>query len=454
MRALIRETEPTTIARFLSRLNFEIRDRVELLPYQDLNDLIQLCIKLEQQILRKTSSRRESSYSNSYPEEEYKGEESVSEEKPRETSKNVGKDVLPPPTRSRDVKCCKCYGRGHVQAQCSNQRTMFLKGVDEYSSHDNETSEGEEKEKENSEGAYPCEGELMMIQRSLNNQSSVNQEKQRENIFHTRCKVFENVCSLIVDSGFCCNCCSTRMVEKLNLQLIPHPKPYKHQWINEDGELAVDKQVKFELSVGNYTDKVLCDVVPMEACHILLGRPWQFAKKTMHNGLTNEITFTRKEKKFILYPLSPSQVVEDQVQMKKKRGRKNNKIENQEKTLREQKVREKSVPSHEAIEQEERIKNKFENMFLIEQPSSLLKGTHRKLLKEVNNKNLEQGRKNLEKKIMYFSLKKSCEKLPKTIEKQEEWQLNKTDFYTTAQTNSFTLFDDSQIWTFDPGGRA
>ena len=72
----------------------------------------------------------------------------------------------------------------------------------------------------------------------------------------------------------------------------------------------------------NYKDKVLCDIVPMEACHILLGRPWQFDKKTMHNGLTNEITFTHKEKKFVLYPLSPSQVVKDQVQMrKKKKGR-------------------------------------------------------------------------------------------------------------------------------------
>ena len=47
MRASIRESEPTTIARFLSGLNLEIRDRVELLPYRDLNDLIQLCIKFE-----------------------------------------------------------------------------------------------------------------------------------------------------------------------------------------------------------------------------------------------------------------------------------------------------------------------------------------------------------------------------------------------------------------------
>jgi len=89
-------------------------------------------------------------------------------------------------------------------------------------------------------------------------------------------------------------------------------------------------------------------------------------------------------------------------------------------------------------------------MILVEQPSSLLKGTHRKILKEVN---LEQGRNNFEKKIMYSSLKKSCDKLPKTIEKQEG-QLNKIDFYTIAQTNTFALFDDSHRWTFDPGGRA
>jgi len=63
-------------------------------------------------------------------------------------------------------------------------------------------------------------------------------------------------------------------------------------------------------------------------------------------------------------------------------------------------------------------------MILVEQPSSLIKGTHRKILKEVN---LGQGKQNLEKKIMYSSLKKSCDKFPKTIEKQEG-QLNKIDF--------------------------
>ena len=107
------------------------------------------------------------------------------------------------------------------------------------------------KRRKNNERVYPLEGELMMIRRTLNNQTSVTIETQRENIFHTRCKVLENICSLIVDNGSCCNCCSARMVEKLSLQVVPHPKPYKLQWINEDGELTVDKQVKVEFSIGN-----------------------------------------------------------------------------------------------------------------------------------------------------------------------------------------------------------
>ena len=188
-----------------------------------------------------------------------------------------------------------------MQAQCPNQRSWFLKGIDEYTSGGDEPSEKEE-EGGDDERVNSLEGDLLMIRRTLNNQPSASIETQRENIFHTRCNVLENICSLIVDSGSCCNCCSTRMVEKLNLQVVPHPKPYKLQWINESRELSVDKQVEVKFSIGNYKDKVLCDVVPMESCHILLGRPWHFDKKTLHNGLTNEITFTHKKKKFVLNP--------------------------------------------------------------------------------------------------------------------------------------------------------
>jgi len=51
----------------------------------------------------------------------------------------------------------------------------------------------------------------------------------------------------------------------------------------------------------------------MEAYHVLLGRQWQFDKKKIHDGLTNKITFIHNQKKFVLHPLSHSQVLEDQV---------------------------------------------------------------------------------------------------------------------------------------------
>ena len=46
-------------------------------------------------------------------------------------------------------------------------------------------------------------------------------------------------------------------------------------------------------------------------------------------------------------------------------------------TLEEQKAWEKSVPSHKVIQQDQRFKNTFENMCLVEQPQSLTfcKGT-------------------------------------------------------------------------------
>jgi len=66
MRACIVEKEDITLYRFLNVLNLDIRDRVELLPYRDLNHLVQMCIKVEQQLLRKYSSITDQSHSSSY----------------------------------------------------------------------------------------------------------------------------------------------------------------------------------------------------------------------------------------------------------------------------------------------------------------------------------------------------------------------------------------------------
>ena len=113
-----------------------------------------------------------------------------------------------------------------------------------------------------------------------------------------------NICSLIVDGGSWANVASTRVVDKLGLPTISHTKPYKLQWLSEVGEIVVNKQVLIHFSIGKYKDEVLCDVVPMEATHVLLGRPWQFDRKVFHDGFTNKLSFHFHGHKVTLKSLS------------------------------------------------------------------------------------------------------------------------------------------------------
>jgi len=94
----------------------------------------------------------------------------------------------------------------------------------------------------------------LVMGKVLNNQPSPQEISQREDIFHTRGKVLENTYSLIMDNGLCRNCCSTRLIDKLASIVLPFPKPYKLHWLNEDGNLTVNQQVKVKFSIGKYED--------------------------------------------------------------------------------------------------------------------------------------------------------------------------------------------------------
>ena len=124
---------------------------------------------------------------------------------------------------------------------------------------------------------------------------------------------------MIVDSGSCTNVISNLVVDKLGLSTIKHPKPYRLQWLNDSGEMRVNKQAKVKFNIDKYVDVVLCDVVPMHACCILLGRPWQFTKDAIHYGRENCIVFKFNGKKAKLEPLTPKEVFRDQLQMQQRR---------------------------------------------------------------------------------------------------------------------------------------
>ena len=110
--------------------------------------------------------------------------------------------------------------------------------------------------------------------------------------------------------------CSTTLVSKLNFSIVKHVKPYSLQWLNGSGEVKVTKQVVVPFFIGKYVDEVLCDVVPMQASHILLGRPWQYDRKAIHDGVKNRYTIVKDGKTITLVPLTPKQMYADQIKIK------------------------------------------------------------------------------------------------------------------------------------------
>nr|XP_027113049.1 uncharacterized protein LOC113731782 [Coffea arabica] len=291
LRADIMEDREATMARFLNGLRPEIADQVELHHYVELGDLVEKAIKIERRIKRRGSTRSYSNFSPSYlrttpPKKEDKGPSNSIPSRPRPDmtkweSKATPKTAIESSMgRNRDTRCFKCQGRGHIASQCPNQRTMIILPNGEFFTDDEDEKE-ELPSLEEEEEALPVDERVgLVVRRAL----------------ATQVKAADRAL----------------MVEKLALPTLRHPTPYRLQWLNDSGDVRVTKQVQVPFRIGKYEDVVLCDVVPMQACHILLGRPWQFDKGVTFDGITNKYSFKQGEKRIVLVPLTPIQVREDQ----------------------------------------------------------------------------------------------------------------------------------------------
>ena len=130
----------------------------------------------------------------------------------------------------------------------------------------------------------------MMRKILLKPEKEIENPFQRNSFFRTSCKNKDRVCKVIVDSGSTDNLVSTEMVEKLELETIAHLIPYKVLWLKKGHQVTVTKQWLVEFKIGGYRDEILCDFIPMDVCHILLGRLWQYEKNGVHDGRKNTYT--------------------------------------------------------------------------------------------------------------------------------------------------------------------
>jgi hypothetical protein len=75
--------------------------------------------------------------------------------------------------------------------------------------------------------------------------------------------------------------------------------------------LKVTHKVRVKFTVGDYVDEVECDVLPLEVCGLLLGRPWQYDRNAIYARRANTYYFVHDGKQQTLKPMQDDQIKSD-----------------------------------------------------------------------------------------------------------------------------------------------
>ena len=303
----IQETEEQLVARYVGGLRIPIRDEVEVHQLWKVTDAYQLALKIEAQLTRR-ATKKFVDLRSFYPSSKGESPPTTSS-----TYKNEKTEKFAPKSATNHTRnsgaCFKCGKPGHRFTDCPmrqvDARVNYVAEEGEKAAYD-----GTAPPIYDEEGGYEREeieaeqGECLVIRRALTTPKVVHEEDWlRSGIFKSRCKCLDKVCTIVIDGGSCENIVSEDMVNKLKLDTQPHPKPYRISWFKKGNEVKISKRCLVSFSMGkNYKDQIWCDVVPMDVCHILLGRPWQYDREVIHDGRKNTYSFKMGKVEIVLLP--------------------------------------------------------------------------------------------------------------------------------------------------------
>ncbi|KAI0529675.1 hypothetical protein KFK09_002229 [Dendrobium nobile] len=317
----LNETTNQLVARYIGGLKDNIQDKLELNSVWSLSQAVNFAIKAEMQQARqnRSSSHRRtmidlgsevSKLPGTIPRKmpianDHSGAASI----PRQNTdpRNQLKPKMPfkenPYPRPQGIKCFRCFQPGHKSNECpTRQQIQLLDGEGEF-----ELDLPEEEHHTDVEDVCADEGDpLVCVLEKLLLAPRKPVLSQRHSIFKTKCTIGGKVCDLLVDSGCTENVVSRNVVQALQLKTTKNPQPYKISWVKKGMEILVTDMCRIQFSIGKYYScEVVCDVVDMDVCHLILGRPWQFDVGAMYDGRANTYLLEWKGKRLRLLPHSP-----------------------------------------------------------------------------------------------------------------------------------------------------
>eukprot|EP00253_Pinus_taeda_P006788 PITA_06788 len=284
LRAGYMDETPEKIARYVNGLRMEILDEISILSPRSIEEAFQSAVKVEDKINRKQNNRRGRGNGRGRGQSYGRGRTAVNSEE-GSSSKASGTAEKGDSTK------------GEVEQ--TGQRGTFMIQPEEAEAQPREVEDMVEM------------GEAFILNKVLIKPTKeVAEPTQRKALFQTVCKSHGKCCKVIIDNESTDNLVATEMVEKLGLKRLKHPTPYNVSWLQKGHQLLVDEQCEVEFHIGKYHDTVVCDIMPMDVCHILIGRPWQYDQKVTHDGKTNCYKFTKDWVKHTLVPIKEEETTE------------------------------------------------------------------------------------------------------------------------------------------------
>uniref|UniRef100_A0A2N9F1D3 CCHC-type domain-containing protein n=1 Tax=Fagus sylvatica TaxID=28930 RepID=A0A2N9F1D3_FAGSY len=181
IRANVEEDREATMTRFLSGLNRDIANVIELI----FDSMV-----MWRQLKRKGTARYTSVSSTTWKSKWDRNDPAVKAKRKTELPKGKDEGTSNKPkvksqlSRNKDIKCFKCLGSGHIASQCPNRRVMIMRDNEEVmpESEDDSDEVPELADTSDDDGVvYPVIGESLVARRALNTHIKVDDvEQQRE----------------------------------------------------------------------------------------------------------------------------------------------------------------------------------------------------------------------------------------------------------------------------------
>jgi hypothetical protein len=212
--------------------------------------------------------------------------------------------------RTSDIRCHHCHGVGHFQRDCPSKKSYIATDDRGYVS-DSDVEDDFALQTNNAGDLNDDDADVFgsghteeyntktnVVQRVLSAQVDTSEKVQRHNLVQIFFVVKDCRVRTIIDGGSCNNLETADFVAKIGLTTCIHTHPYYIQWLNNSGKAKVTHTAHVHFSIGTYYDYADCGVVPMQACSLLLGHPWEFDTDAIHYGRSNRYTLMHNGKKY------------------------------------------------------------------------------------------------------------------------------------------------------------